>query len=81
MADQSSVRMDKDTIDRLTAYRDRLRVQIRSNPKRYPAFLACGKLGLTDAVNYLLYQQDQHSERSRRRREPATALQPTAAEM
>jgi hypothetical protein len=64
----SSVRVPKDTLAALSEYRDRLQRVVDQHPSRFEEWLTEGRVSLATALEYLLLQQVQHSERSRRAR-------------
>lgn len=72
---------------RLAAFIDRLQENVRERPGRYPPWLTSGQISFSDAILWLMFQQDEHaarsySERARkggkpgRRKEATTDLEP-----
>lgn len=62
----TSVRVESSLIGPLSLYRDRLKAQVGSEPDRYPEWLRDGPLSLSNAIRYLLKQQEGHSGRARK---------------
>lgn len=64
----ATLRIERNVIDALSEYRDRLTTARNRNPDAYPVWIRTGLISLSMAVEFLLLQQLQHSERSRRSR-------------
>lgn len=58
-------RLTAATHQRLTAYLERLKAKAAAKPERYRPALSKGKVGLSDAIDQLLYFFDQEESRKR----------------
>ena len=52
-----SIRVGRDTLDRLHAFRDTLQAKVRANAERYKKAGLNYPIGISDAIDYLLYLQ------------------------
>lgn len=66
MIEYSSIRLDRDTLERLTRFRDRLAARCKKSPRgSLPPHLDVPTIGLGAAVRELLRRDDEHAARGR----------------
>ena len=63
-----TMRVERNVNEALSEYRDRLQMQVLRCPERFPAWLTERQISMSMALEYLLCQQQAHTERKRRSR-------------